>query len=91
MTAAPTTPRGEVILYEEPDGRVRLDVRLEQDTVWLTQVQMAELFGRERSVITKHINKVFGEGELAKESNVQNLHILPKTGKRIRSPRPART
>jgi len=43
---------GEVVLYEAPDGEVRLDVRLEQDTVWLTQAQMAELFGRERSVIT---------------------------------------
>mgnify|MGYP001597364002 CR=1 FL=1 len=66
---------GEVVLYDAPDGQVRLDVRLEQDTVWLTQAQMAELFGRERSVITKHVNNVFGEGELAKESNVQNLHI----------------
>ena len=67
--------RGEVVLYKAPDGQVRLDVRLEQDTVWLTQAQMAELFGRERSVITKHINNVFNEGELAKKSNVQNLHI----------------
>jgi prophage maintenance system killer protein len=66
---------GEVVLYEAPDGQVRLDVRLEQDTVWLTQAQMAELFGRERSGITKHVNNVFGEGELAKKSNVQNLHI----------------
>lgn len=66
---------GKVVLYKAPDGRISLDVRLEQDTVWLTQAQMAELFGRERSVITKHINNVFGEGELAKKSNVQNLHI----------------
>src|SRR3972149_3411008 len=66
---------GEVVLYEAPDGQIRLDVRLEQDTVWLTQAQMAELFGRERSVVTKHINNVFGDGELAKKSNVQNLHI----------------
>lgn len=66
---------GKVVLYKAPDGRMSLDVRLEQDTVWLTQAQMAELFGRERSVITKHVNNVFGEGELAKKSNVQNLHI----------------
>ncbi|EQD75013.1 phosphoribosylaminoimidazolesuccinocarboxamide synthase [mine drainage metagenome] len=52
-----------------------MEVRLEQDTVWLTQAQMAELFGRERSVITKHINNVFREGELGENSNVQNLHI----------------
>lgn len=66
---------GKVVLYKAPDGQVRLDVRLERDTVWLTQAQMAELFGRERSVITKHINNVFHEGELTKKSNVQNLHI----------------
>ena len=66
---------GEVVFYEAPDGQVALDLRLEQDTVWLTQGQMAELFSRERSVITKHINNVFGENELAKKSNVQNLHI----------------
>jgi prophage maintenance system killer protein len=67
--------RGEIALYEAPDGQVHLDVRVEEDTVWLTQAQMAELFSRERSVITKHVNNVFGEGELRKESNVQNLHI----------------
>jgi prophage maintenance system killer protein len=66
---------GEVALFEAPDGQIRLDVRLERDTVWLTQAQMAELFGRERSVITKHIGNVLKEGELDEESNVQNLHI----------------
>jgi hypothetical protein len=66
---------GEVLLYEEPGGQVRMEVRLERETVWLSQAQMAELFGRERSVITKHINKVFADGELGKESNVQNMHI----------------
>ena len=47
--------QGEIILYQ-PDETVRLEVRLEDDTVWLTQQQMAELFGRERSVIAKHIS-----------------------------------
>lgn len=74
-TKSSAEPGGEVVLYEAPDGQIRLDVRLDHDTVWLTQAQMAELFGRERSVVTKHVNNVFGEGELAKESNVQNLHI----------------
>ncbi|MGH8801141.1 MAG: RhuM family protein [Casimicrobiaceae bacterium] len=67
--------RGEVVVYEAPDGAIRVDVRLEQATVWLTQQQMAELFGRERSVITKHLRNVFKEGELDLGSNVQNLHI----------------
>ena len=67
--------RGEVLLYQTTDGGPALDVRLEQETVWLTQAQMAALFGRERSVLTKHVNNVFKEGELEKKSNVQNLHI----------------
>lgn len=67
--------RGEVLLYQATDGGPALDVRLEQETVWLTQAQMAVLFGRERSVLTKHVNNVFKEGELDKKSNVQILHI----------------
>lgn len=66
---------GEVMLYRSADGGPALDVRLERETVWLTQAQMAELFGRERSVLTKHVNNVFKEGELDKGSNVQILHI----------------
>lgn len=65
----------EVALYETPGGEVMLDVRLDRETVWLTQAQMADLFGRERSVVTKHVRNVFSDGELAEESNVQNLHI----------------
>ena len=66
---------GDVILYEAPSGETRLEVRLEHDTVWLRQEQMGQLFGRERSVITKHLRNLFAEGELDEESNVQNLHI----------------
>jgi hypothetical protein len=53
-----------VVLYHAEDGQVRLEVQLDKETVWLTQDQMAELFGRERSVITKHLRNVFKEGEL---------------------------
>jgi len=52
-------------------------VTLDRDTVWLTQAQMADLFGRERSVVTKPLRNVFSEGELAEESNVQNLQGQP--------------
>ena len=55
--------QGEIILYQ-PDEAVRLEVRLEDETVWLTQAQIAELFQRDRTVITKHINNVFKEKEL---------------------------
>ena len=57
-------PGGEILVYEAADGGVRVDVRLDSDTVWLTQDQMSELFGRERSVVTKHVRNVFREGEL---------------------------
>ena len=75
MTAASAAPRGEVVLYEAGDGELRLEVKLERESVWLTQAQLARLFDRERSVITKHLGNVFREGELDRESNVQNLHI----------------
>jgi len=65
----------EIIIYQAEDGQSALEVQLEQDTVWLNQAQMSELFGRERSVITRHVNNVFREGELDKKSNVQNMHI----------------
>ena len=68
-------PTGEIVLYFTPDGMVELDVRLERETVWLTQKQMSELFDTERSVITKHLNNIFVSGELDKESNVQKMHI----------------
>ncbi len=54
----------QIIIYQSPDGTTGIEVHLEAETVWLTQDQMAELFGRERSVITKHLRNVFTEGEL---------------------------
>lgn len=59
--------QGEIILYQ-PDDEVRLEVRLENETVWLSIEEMAQLFGRDISVIGKHIRNVFKEGELLKES-----------------------
>jgi len=64
-----------IILYQTEDGRAKIDVRLENDTVWLTQLQMAELYQRDRSVITKHIRNAFDEGEVDEKSNVHFLHI----------------
>jgi prophage maintenance system killer protein len=68
-------PRGTVVVYEAPDGNARVEVVVGDDTVWLTQAQMAELFDRDRTVITRHIGNVFGEGELDRGSNVRNVHI----------------
>ncbi len=53
-----------IVLYTTDDGNTQLEVKLEKDTVWLTQNQMAELFGRDRTVITRHRRNIFKEGEL---------------------------
>ena len=63
----------EIIIYH-PDSTVKLEVRMEDETVWLSQGQMAELFDKDQSVIARHISNVFKEGELDKESNMQILH-----------------
>jgi hypothetical protein len=65
----------QILIYQAPDGQTQLEVQMDNQTVWLTQAQMALLFQRERSVITKHLQNVFAEGELEEKSNVQNLHI----------------
>ena len=70
-----TEQTSNILIYQAADGKAMLEVKLDQETVWLTQEQMSLLFGRERSVITKHIGSIFREGELDKESNVQNMHI----------------
>ena len=65
---------GEIVVYQ-PDEITRLEVHVEDETVWLTQAQMAELFGRERTVITKHIRNIFFERELEESTNVHFLHF----------------
>jgi prophage maintenance system killer protein len=72
MTPNPAS-KTAIAIYQADNGSV--EVRLQSETVWLRQEQMTQLFGRERSVITKHIKNVFAEGELEEKSNVQNLHI----------------
>ena len=66
--------KGEIVVYQ-PDEITRLEVRVEGETVWLTQLQMADLFGRDRTVITKHIRNIFTENELDEDCNVQILHF----------------
>jgi hypothetical protein len=72
----------EISIYETSSGSI--EVRLERETVWLSQEQMGQLFGRERSVITKHVRNVFAEGELEEGSNVQNMHIASSDKPRFR-------
>lgn len=65
----------EIVLFETKDKEISLRVPIIGETVWLTQTQMTDLFHVDRSVITRHINNVFKENELCKESNVQKMHI----------------
>ena len=66
---------GEVIVYQTVDGQTHVDVRFENETVWLSQAQMATLYQRDRTVIGRHIRNIFFENELDEKSNVQNLHF----------------
>jgi death-on-curing family protein len=65
----------EIVIYKTPDEQTAIEVQFEGETVWLTQSQITELFQRDRTVITKHINNIFKEGELEEKSNVQKMHI----------------
>jgi hypothetical protein len=65
----------EILLYTTPNGKVKVEIFLHDETIWLTQQKIADLFGVDRSVITKHISNVFKEGELNEISNVQKMHI----------------
>lgn len=67
--------KGEIIIYQTQDGLTKIEVQLQNDSVWLTKNQMAELFQRDRSVISKHIKNAFEEGELDEKSNVQKMHV----------------
>lgn len=69
------TEKNEIVLFETADNEVSLQVQMQDETVWLTQNQMIELFGRDQSVISRHINNVFKEKEVDKESNMHFLHI----------------
>lgn len=73
-----------IILYQTEDGRTKLDVRLELDTVWLSLSQLAELFQRDNSVISRHIRNIFAEGELQQESVVANYATTAADGKTYR-------
>ena len=65
----------QIIIYQTEDGQTQVDVRMENETVWLTTSQMAILFEREESNIRRHVINVFKEGELEKENNVHFLHV----------------
>lgn len=71
---------GEIIIYQSEDGKIRLDVRLEDKTVWLTQEQIALLFSKGRTTITEHISNIFKEGELNKEMVCRKIRHTTQHG-----------
>ena len=77
----PDIQQGEIILYQ-PDETVRLEVRLEDDTVWLNQQQMADLFGTNRQAITKHLKNIYSVNELKKTSTCSILELVRQEGTR---------
>ena len=74
--------KGEIIIYTSEDGSISLDTKLENDTIWLTQKQMAELFDSSRTNIIEHINNIYSDGELDKISTCQDFRQVRKEGKR---------
>lgn len=74
------TPNSEIIIYQNQDGKIKIEVKLEDESVWLTQEQMALLFGRGRTTITEHIKHIFDEGELSEEVVCRNFRHTTSHG-----------
>jgi|LGVE01.1.fsa_nt_gb hypothetical protein len=70
---APRESGGEFLLYQTEDGRVRIETRMQEETVWLTQDQMALLFGKAKSTINEHIKNIFKEGELVEDQVMRRI------------------
>ena len=74
--------KGEIVMYQ-PDETIRLEVRMEDETVWLTQQQMAELFSVKENTVTYHIQEIFNSEELSKEATARKIRVVRKEGNRL--------
>jgi hypothetical protein len=72
--------KNQIIIYESDNGQSRIDVRLDGETVWLTQAQLGELFESSKANISEHIKHIFEEKELDRDSVVRNFRIVQKEG-----------
>ncbi len=77
-------PEADFLLYQTENGQTRIEVRYSGETLWLSLNQIAELFDRDKSVISKHISNIFEENELRREQLLQKMQQLPAMGKRIK-------
>ena len=73
-------PNSEILIYQNPEGNIKIDVRLEEETVWLSQAQIANLFNKGRTTITEHIKNVFSEGELDEQVVCRNFRHTTQHG-----------
>ena len=81
----PISDLGEVVLYRTEDGRAALDVRLAGETVWLTLNQMAKLFGRDKSVVSRHLTNVYQSRELNRQATVaKNATVQKEAGRQVK-------
>ena len=79
---SPEEPKGELLIYRSEDGQVKLEVRLENETMWLTQKMMAELFQTSKQNISQHIQSIYEEGELSPEATVKKFLTVRYEGNR---------
>ena len=72
---------GEILLYQNQDGNIKIDVRLEEETVWLTQAQLCELFQKSKATVSEHLKNIFEEGELQEKAVVRKFRTTAADGK----------
>ena len=80
-TQADPLPQGQVLVYAAEDGRIKIDVRLENETVWLTQQHMADLFQTTKQNISLHLKNIFGDNELVREATVKEFLTVQSEGR----------
>ena len=73
----------QIVIYQTEDGQTQIDVRLENETVWLTQTQMAQLFKSSRTNVLEHIQHIYEDEELEKEATCRNFRQVRQEGKRM--------
>ena len=74
--------KGEIVIYKTKGGQSALEVKLQQETVWLTQVQMSQLFDKDRRTISEHVNNLYKNEELQRDRTIRKFRLVQKEGKR---------